>query len=104
MARGAGSADPAPFLSPERFHSTFCCLSRWEFRANYPEGREWVNPGNSCIVDPTGKVIAGPAKATQEILHAEVDLGRIAESKRMFDAAGHCARPDVFRFEVDRGA
>ncbi|MFH1278468.1 MAG: carbon-nitrogen hydrolase family protein [Candidatus Eisenbacteria bacterium] len=75
---------------------------RYEFKANYPEGREWVNPGNSCIVDPTGKVIAGPAKGTQEILYAEVDLGLIPAAKRMFDAAGHYARPDVFRFHVNR--
>ena len=76
---------------------------RFEFKRNYPEEREWVNQGNSCIVDPTGKVVAGPAKATGEILYAEVDLGLIPSAKRMFDAAGHYSRPDVFRFEVNRG-
>jgi len=75
---------------------------RYAFKKNYPDGREWVNPGNSCIVDPMGKVLAGPAKATQEILYAEVDLGLIPSVKRLFDAAGHYARPDVFRFEVNR--
>lgn len=76
---------------------------RYGFKSNYPDGREWVNPGNSCIVDPAGKVIAGPAKGVQEILYGEVDPGSIAAAKRMFDAAGHYSRPDVFRFRVNRG-
>jgi nitrilase len=75
---------------------------RYEFKRLYPEGREWVNPGNSCIVDPTGKVLAGPAKGTHEILYAEVDPTLIPAAKRMFDAAGHYSRPDVFRFEIRR--
>ena len=75
----------------------------FEFRALYPEGREWVNQGNSCIIDPMGRVLVGPAKATQEILYADLDLDLISAAKRTFDAAGHYARPDVFRFEVRRG-
>jgi nitrilase len=73
----------------------------FEFKELYPEGREWINPGNSCIIDPMGKVLAGPLKASQEILFADLDLGLIPAAKRMFDAAGHYARPDVFRFEVN---
>jgi nitrilase len=76
---------------------------RFEFRTLYPEGREWVNQGNSCIIDPTGRVLVGPAKATQEILYADLDLDLVSAAKRTFDAAGHYARPDVFRFEVRRG-
>ena len=76
---------------------------RYEFKELYPEGREWVNRGNSCIIDPMGKVLAGPVDSSQEILYADLDLDLIPAAKRMFDAAGHYARPDVFRFEVDRG-
>ena len=75
---------------------------RFEFRKLYPEGREWINPGNSCIVDPRGQLLAGPVKGAQEILCAELDLALIPAAKRMFDAAGHYARPDVFRFSVHR--
>ena len=70
------------------------------FKALYPEGKTWVNRGGSCIVDPLGKIIAGPLMEAQGILTAELDLGLIAEWKWMFDAAGHYARPDVFRFSV----
>ena len=76
---------------------------RYEFRELYPEGRTWVNRGNSCIVDPMGRLLAGPVAESQEILYAELDLGLIPAAKRMFDAAGHYSRRDVFRFELDRG-
>ena len=75
---------------------------RYEFKSLYPEGREWVNTGNSCIVDPKGKVIAGPLAMKEEILYAEFNLNSIANAKRMFDAAGHYARPDVFNFSINR--
>jgi nitrilase len=64
--------------------------------------RAWINTGNSCIVDPNGQVIAGPVEAKEELIVAEVDLHAVTAAKRMFDAAGHYARPDVFTFEVNR--
>jgi nitrilase len=70
------------------------------FKELYPEGREWVNKGNSCIVDPRGRLLAGPLEAEQGLLLAEIDLDAIAEWKWQFDAAGHYARPDVFDFSV----
>lgn len=75
---------------------------RFEFKSLYPEGKEWINRGNSCIVDPKGQIIAGPLAAKQDIIYAEVDLGKISESKWLFDVAGHYARPDVFKFRVNR--
>jgi nitrilase len=74
----------------------------YAFKQLYPEGREWINQGNSCIIDPMGAVLVGPVQGAQEILYAEIDLGLISTAKRTFDAAGHYARPDVFHFEVDR--
>jgi len=73
---------------------------RYEFKKLYPEGREWINNGNSCVVDPNGKIIAGPLEAEQSILYADIDLNMIPEQKWLFDAAGHYARPDVFEFSV----
>lgn len=70
------------------------------FKDLYPQDREWVNKGNSCIVDPKGRIIAGPLCEEQGILYAEIDLGLIAEWKWMFDAAGHYARRDVFEFRT----
>jgi len=74
----------------------------FEFKKHYPEGREWVNTGNSCIVSPKGKILAGPLEAEENILYAELDFNEITEAKRMFDVAGHYSRPDVFNFSINQ--
>ena len=74
----------------------------YEFKKMYPEGREWINAGNSCIIGPNGKILAGPLEAKEGILYADLDLSDIISAKRMFDAVGHYSRPDVFRFEVKK--
>jgi len=75
---------------------------RFEFKKNYPEGREWINTGKSFIVSPKGEIIAGPVESKEEIIYADIDLNLIIEAKRMFDVAGHYSRPDVFNFKVNR--
>jgi nitrilase len=75
---------------------------RYEFKQHYPEGREWINRGNSCIVAPDGNLLAGPLEAQKGILYAEIDLEEIPRQKWLYDAAGHYARPDVFEFAVKR--
>lgn len=73
---------------------------KFEFKKLYPEDREWINTGNSCIVGPNGKILAGPLEAEEGILYADIDLNEILAAKRMFDVSGHYARPDVFDFKV----
>lgn len=73
------------------------------FKDALPEGLEWLNVGNSMIVDPDGNVLAGPCEAKEEILYAEIDAGKTAGSRWIFDAAGHYNRPDLFTFS-QRGA
>ena len=74
----------------------------YEFKKLYPEGREWINVGNSCIVAPSGKLLAGPLEAEEGILYADIDLQQIIASKRMFDVVGHYSRPDVFKFGLNK--
>lgn len=73
---------------------------KYEFKKFYPEDREWVNKGNSLIVGPDGKVLAGPLEAEQSIIYADVNLNDIPAQKWMYDVAGHYSRPDVFEFGV----
>lgn len=73
----------------------------YEFKKLYPEGREWVNVGNSAIIAPNGKVLAGPLVAEEGILYADIDLKDVIKAKRMFDVVGHYSRPDVFNFNVN---
>jgi len=73
----------------------------YEFKKLYPEGREWINTGNSCIIEPNGQIIAGPLEAEEGILYADIDLQQIIVAKRMFDVAGHYARPDLFNLSLN---
>ena len=72
----------------------------FDFKELYPEEREWINTGNSCIVGPNGKILAGPLEAEEGILYAELELDQIVASKRMFDVVGNYSRPDVFDFKI----
>jgi len=72
----------------------------YEFKKLYPEGREWINVGNSAIIAPNGQILAGPLEAEEGILYAEIDFDQVIKAKRMFDVVGHYSRPDVFTFNV----
>ncbi len=45
--------------------------------------------GGSLIVDPLGKIIAGPLYNTEGILYADIDKATIIKSKLDFDVVGH---------------
>jgi len=68
----------------------------------YPDEKEWINAGDSVVVAPGGKIVAGPLHNEHGVLFAEIDLTTVAAAKRVLDATGHYARPDVFRLSVDR--
>ena len=70
----------------------------------YADSEEWLNPGDSVVVDPTGKIVAGPMNKERGILYAMCDPARVAAARRTLDVAGHYNRPDVFRLEVNRSA
>jgi nitrilase len=78
-------------------------LRRSDLPADIPNalGDGILMRGGSCIVDPMGKVLAGPVFDEEAILSAELDLEEIARGKYDFDVAGHYARPDVFQLSVD---
>ena len=71
-----------------------------ELKAIYPDDKKWISTGQSCIINPGGKVIAGPLDSEEGILYADIDLNEILVAKRRFDVVGHYARPDVFEFKV----
>jgi nitrilase len=83
---------------------------RADYPSDYPapggnEPATIMSRGGSCIVDPLGRVLAGPAFEGPVILTADCDLAEIVRGKFDFDVVGHYARPDVFRLVVnDRAA
>ena len=68
----------------------------------YPDADEWINPGDSLIVAPGGKVVAGPLHNEHGVLYADLDLGLVPGARRMLDTTGHYARPDIFELHVNR--
>ena len=66
-----------------------------------PTPDDVVSTGGSCIIDPLGEVLAGPARDGEKILSADLDLDEIVRGKFDLDVTGHYARPDVFRLIVD---
>jgi nitrilase len=61
---------------------------------------EVVIRGGSVIVNPQGRILAGPSRNGECILTADLNLDEIVEGKYDLDVAGHYSRPDIFRFEV----
>jgi nitrilase len=61
---------------------------------------EWINTGDSAIVNPEGEIIAGPLHEKEDILYAEVEPRQLRGPKWMLDVAGHYARPDIFELIV----
>jgi nitrilase len=69
---------------------------RLRFKAAVPvSGNGWVNPGDSVIVNPDGKLVAGPLHEEQGLLLGEVDPQRITGPRWQLDVAGHYSRPDL---------
>ncbi len=64
----------------------------------------WINPGDSVIVDPDGKLVAGPVSQIETILYGELDRTKITGPRWQLDVAGHYARPDIFELIVHRKA
>ncbi|MGZ4371007.1 MAG: hypothetical protein ACXVRQ_02260 [Gaiellaceae bacterium] len=65
------------------------------------EQREWLDKGNTVIVNPLGVIMGGPIREREETLYVDLDLGMVASAGRFIDPAGHYNRPDVFQLLVD---
>jgi len=89
----AGSLLRARNLPPE--------LEPYPAKVQSPE--QWVLRGGSAIYGPNGFPVVEPVFDREEILFADLDLGKIKEESMSLDVTGHYARPDHLSFEVRRG-
>lgn len=68
----------------------------------FPDLHEWINDGDSVVVNPQGRIIAGPLHREAGILYADIDVSLVAPARRAIDVTGHYARPDIFELQVRR--
>jgi nitrilase len=67
----------------------------------YRDPEEWVNDGDSVVVEPGGRIAAGPMRRELGILYADIDCERVGIARRSLDVAGHYSRPDLFQLHVN---
>lgn len=66
----------------------------------FPDPDEWINDGDSVVVNPQGRITAGPLHREAGILYADIDTSLVAPARRTLDVTGHYARPDIFQLQV----
>ncbi len=72
------------------------------FKKDLPPKAEWLNPGDSTIIDPDGKFIVEPVRHREEILYADIEPDNYVGPRFQLDVAGHYGRPDIFDLTVHR--
>ena len=65
-----------------------------DFPLALPEYEVFGN-GGAVVVEPTGRIVAGPLYGEQGMLIHDCDLRLGLHAKRVFDAVGHYSRDDV---------
>jgi nitrilase len=68
----------------------------------WPDADEWINAGDSLIVAPGGKIVAGALHQDYGLVTADIDIARCGLARRSLDVVGHYGRPDIFELRVDR--
>ena len=63
---------------------------------------DWLCDGDAVIVEPSGKLLAGPLHREKGILYGDIDPAMAPRARRSLDVTGHYARPDIFRLDVKR--
>ncbi|MGU3438132.1 carbon-nitrogen hydrolase family protein [Actinomycetes bacterium M1A6_2h] len=79
-------------------------IRRGDYPDDYPldvPADQVLSTGASMIVDPLGRVLAGPERAGEQLMVATLDLDEIARAQMDFDVVGHYARGDLFSLEVN---
>ncbi len=90
-----------PGLHVDDLPASFPNLERLVPPSFLNEHDPWIEPGNTVIVGPDGKLLGGRVREAEERLVVEPALARVASARRFMEQTGHYNRPDVFRLLVD---
>lgn len=74
----------------------------FELASDFASAPAVLLAGGSAIIAPDASYLVEPVRDREELLSADLDLGRIAEEKLTLDVAGHYSRPDLFDLRVNR--
>jgi len=77
---------------PEKWHS---------IRDSHHASYGWA-VGGSAVINPHGRIIAGPLIGEETILYADCHAHHLKLAKAIFDCLGHYTRWDVVRLQVRR--
>lgn len=69
----------------------------------YPNADEWINAGDSAVIAPSGKVVAGPLRNDVGVLYADIGSQDVDNARRTLDVIGHYSRSDLFTLRVHTG-
>lgn len=61
-----------------------------------------VADGGSCVASPTGDWLIAPVTDEETLIVCDLDHAQVRAERQNFDPAGHYARPDVLRMEINR--
>lgn len=67
----------------------------------YGGADDFMSKGNTTIVAPGGHVLEGPLIGQAGTVTATLDLDLISSGRRVFDPAGHYARPDILSLTIN---
>ena len=71
-----------------------------DFPLELPAGKDVFGSGGAAVIDPHGKVVAGPLHGEEGMLVHDCDLRVALHAKRVFDAVGHYGREEVLAHDA----
>ncbi|MEP5760302.1 MAG: carbon-nitrogen hydrolase family protein [Litoreibacter sp.] len=104
--------DIPAFIAKESRSYVIACsglMRAQDFPADTPDldlilsdGARIISNGGSTIVAPDGTFLIDPVLDEEALIVAEINAATVRGERQNLDQAGHYARPDVFRLQVDR--
>ncbi|CAF3722324.1 unnamed protein product [Rotaria sp. Silwood1] len=87
-------------LSANQFVKTKNMPKEHSLPEEFSDPESVLTNGGSLIVDPFGKILAGPLFGEEGVLVAEIDTDQCIKGKMDLDICGHYACKDAFLFQV----
>lgn len=88
-------------LSANQFVKTINMPKEHPLPEQYSNPESILTNGGSVIIDPFGKIIAGPLYNQEGIITANIDTDLCIKGKMDFDVCGHYSRNDIFKLIIN---